>query len=323
LHKIKYSERIETDFNLKCKDGSIIPTIMTAVPYYNTEKEVIGTIQVFKDISDRLELEKASALEAEQRGRVEMASSVLYDISNAIKSIDEISLKYINRKPWTELEAIDKLNKMLDAPENKIPQMQKLLKRSKALMDLRKTKIQDAFVNISRNTSHMKDILSIQNSYANPGMKLKPAVNIVDLIKDSVEMFSASIQKRNICVKYHFAEKLPELEIDSTRMLQVMINVLKNACEAFDKHEGNIDRFIFIRVTCSQKMLNIGVVDNACGIPREEQKSIFEEGYTTKRQPGMGLYQSRVIIEEHNGIIEAHSDGKDRGATIKISLPIP
>jgi two-component system sensor histidine kinase TtrS len=323
LKKILYTDRIETDFNLKRKDGSIIPTIMTAVPYYNTEKEVIGTIQVFKDISDRLELEKASALEAEQRGRVEMASSVLFDINNAVNSIDDISSNYTNRKPWTELEALEKLKKILKSPESKTHKMEMLLEKSKELLDLRKNKMQDAFINISRNISHMKDILNIQRAYANPSMKLNSTVNIVDLIEDAVAMFSASIQKRNIDVKYHFAENLPELELDNTRMLQVLINILKNACEAFDAQEGNINRFIFIRATCRNNMLNIGIVDNACGVSREEQKLLCNKGYSTKGQAGMGLYQSRLIVEAHKGKVEVHSDGKDKGTTIKVSLPVP
>jgi PAS domain S-box-containing protein len=332
LNKVMHSERVENDIKLKRKDGSTIPTIMTAVPYYNTESEIIGTIQIFKDISDRLKAEEASALKAEQRGKIEMASSVLHDIGNAVTGMGAVATGYMGETEWPENESLEMLKKMFASQADAIDQamgdgksgkLQIFIEKLRQSLGVRKNDLDETFVKISRSVSHISDVLALQRMYASPKESRPASANIIELIKDAVAMLSASIHKRGISLKYHLPQGLPDIKLDKTRVLQVLINVFKNACESFDVVEKDIARVIDIKIIYASDNINISIKDNASGFVAEGSEHFFDNGYSSKmRGSGIGLYQCRSIIESHGGSIDIQSKGPGLGAVVNICFPV-
>ena len=65
----------------------------------------------------------------------------------------------------------------------------------------------------------------------------------------------------------------------------------------------------------------IKVMDNGCGILKENLTEIFNHGYTTKENGfGYGLHSCATSMLEINGAIKAHSDGPDKGAIFELTF---
>jgi len=82
---------------------------------------------------------------------------------------------------------------------------------------------------------------------------------------------------------------------------QVMLNLLNNAKDALN--EKNIaSGHVVVRVKKYEDKIEVTVEDNAGGIPAEVADKIFDPYFTTKEEgkgTGIGLYMSKIIIEEH------------------------
>lgn len=86
-------------------------------------------------------------------------------------------------------------------------------------------------------------------------------------------------------------------------IIQILINIINNAREAFD--EENKNRIIKICSFADEKARYISIENNAGLIDENVIKRIFEPNFTTKKSgSGLGLYMSKVIMQKHNGIIE-------------------
>ena len=114
-------------------------------------------------------------------------------------------------------------------------------------------------------------------------------------------------------------QTLPPLMVDAEQIQKVMTNLILNANEAV----GTTGE---IRVTTEERngWVIFSVSDTGCGMSREfVEQSLFRPFKTTKKQGiGIGLYQSKMIVEAHKGKIEVETE-PDRGSTFKVFLPLP
>jgi signal transduction histidine kinase len=106
--------------------------------------------------------------------------------------------------------------------------------------------------------------------------------------------------------------------IDPEQVQKVLTNLILNANEAV----GNGGE---IRLATEQRdsWVILSVNDNGRGMSKEfMEQSLFRPFRTTKRQGmGIGLFQSKMIVEAHQGRIEVESE-EGKGSTFKVFLPI-
>jgi C4-dicarboxylate-specific signal transduction histidine kinase len=105
------------------------------------------------------------------------------------------------------------------------------------------------------------------------------------------------------------------------QMEQVILNLLTNARDAIEESEGIAK--ITVRVSESDKAVQITVQDTGKGIPADVLHRIFEPFYTTKemgRGTGLGLSVSYGIVRDMQGTIVA--ENIDDGARFTITVPI-
>lgn len=120
-----------------------------------------------------------------------------------------------------------------------------------------------------------------------------------------------------------------EFDWDLENDLQVSISrqlfewVIENLCRnAIDALPGN--GIIRTEVTRSGNKIHIDISDTGKGIPKNQWKTIFRPGFTTKKRGwGLGLSLAKRIIEEyHKGKIFVKESVPEKGTTIRIVLPI-
>jgi signal transduction histidine kinase len=112
---------------------------------------------------------------------------------------------------------------------------------------------------------------------------------------------------------------LPDVECNITKLNQVFVNLLINACHAI---EG--DGQITVSTRSQEDQVEISIEDTGCGMPESVQKQIFQPFYTTKPGSlgsGLGLSISAKIIKAHGGTISVEST-EGKGTTFTIVIPV-
>jgi len=114
------------------------------------------------------------------------------------------------------------------------------------------------------------------------------------------------------------------VEADPQRLIQVLINLLVNACEAVPAARGEIMVQVLSRFGEDSAWAGIEVRDNGCGIDPLDLKYIQDPFYTTKREQGgtgLGLSISSAIMHEHGGRLEFESS-PGTGTSVRLLLPM-
>jgi signal transduction histidine kinase len=102
-------------------------------------------------------------------------------------------------------------------------------------------------------------------------------------------------------------------------MLKVATNLIFNAREAVAQSSGQVQ----IQTSQTNGWAVLAIADNGCGMSREfMERSLFRPFQTTKKSGlGIGMFQSKMIVEAHKGKIEVESE-TGKGTTFRIFLPL-
>jgi two-component system NtrC family sensor kinase len=109
------------------------------------------------------------------------------------------------------------------------------------------------------------------------------------------------------------------IEVAAQEIKQVVLNLITNGLESLDP--GGTVR---VSVERQGSTVRLTVEDNGCGMTEEVQKHLFEPFFTRRRSgqgTGLGLSITYRIVEDHQGTIEATSDGPGRGSRFVVTLP--
>src|SRR4030066_563381 len=114
---------------------------------------------------------------------------------------------------------------------------------------------------------------------------------------------------------------LPKVYANYEEIKQAFLNIVKNAFEAMP--EGGQLTITTCRKSDSPKYIEVTFTDTGIGIKKENSNNLFNPFFTTKiRGTGLGLaICRRIISERHHGKIYIESD-ENKGATVKVELPI-
>jgi PAS domain S-box-containing protein len=156
--------------------------------------------------------------------------------------------------------------------------------------------------------------------------------NLVDchsVLDDAIAIVEPELRRKHIKLSLSLEKSPCHLNADRTRLQQIFWNVLKNAAK-FTPENGSI--IVKTVVDEHQKHWTISVSDTGMGIAPEEMKKIFDafaQGEHATDQGahqfgglGLGLSISRMLVKLHEGSIKAHSEGRGKGATFTIQLPV-
>ncbi len=150
-------------------------------------------------------------------------------------------------------------------------------------------------------------------------------VDVGALIESTMAQFRPNAEAKQVQLQTNLADSLPTLQVDSTRLKQVLQNLLSNAL----KHTPPSGE-ITIHTEAATNAVQITISDNGEGIPLEHLPHIFDRFYRTdparsrdRGGTGLGLAITRAIIEAHGGHIHATSSGiSGEGSCFTIQLPV-
>lgn len=164
----------------------------------------------------------------------------------------------------------------------------------------------------------------------------RKSVSITEIINDAVGLVEIEAHRHRLSITSDLAENLPEINIDPVLILQVLVNLLKNALDSVREAYPLSSRWSAPPVKISADldtstfpaMLRIRVTDAGGGIPVAVIERMFEPFFSTKSDGmGMGLNICRSVIESHHGRLWASNimdseQTKLTGCTFTILLPL-
>lgn len=276
--------------------------------------------------------QQAEALDrAVTQGKFEIASDVLHDIGNAVVGFGS----YLTRtRGLLENTSFDKLEKLSGFIKKEKTALTDAIGETRAGA---MTNLLDGVLEVQQNThkelrtsikeqfgiiSRIQEILNIQRQYVNgkETHERKP-VNVSHVINDSVSMLFSAMDKQSIIIKSDFGENLPLIKGDRTRLMQVILNILKNSIEA--TAADCPEKIISLRLYQDQGALVLEVRDNGQGFDESIAGHLFERGFTAKTYgAGMGLYNCQAILKSHGGTFELTSEGKGKGSLAVVRLKV-
>jgi signal transduction histidine kinase len=314
----------------------IIENDMPIVKYFN----IMANVQIdqsimfsFDDVTERHEsdvaIHEAETEKAVEQGKYEIASDVLHDIGNAIVGFGSYLTRIKRSMQNNNMENLHRLSLFLG---DKKQELSSSLGEAKAvaLIDMLNgithsqqtsmEEIQHAVTEQLNIISHIQEILDIQRQYVTGESKKRKPVNLRGVINDCMAMLFASYDKRGVDITLNLNHDVPLIEGDRTKLMQVVLNVLKNSLEAIDTNAPV--KKIAIELFHDSDGITLHVKDSGSGFDEATAEKLFERGFTTKSSgTGIGLNNCKTIVESHSGTLEMKSDGINKGSETKIRFP--
>jgi two-component system OmpR family sensor kinase len=254
------------------------------------EKEYYVLVNI-RDISGTKELEKMKKIE---KMKNEFLSTMSHELRTPLSSIKAYSETLIS-----SLEMIDKemLEEFLTTIHNESEHLEALLNN---LLDY--SKLETHTLTIDRTKTDM-----------------------IELMNSVIKALNDSIESKSIEVSVELEEDSIILDIDKTRIKQVLLNLIQNAVKYHDESKDKKVIKILIRTTLKECIIKIE--DNGLGIAEEHLDKIFEKFYRADSSltynvqgTGIGLAIVKELVDLHGGSINVESV-LGEGSTFTLTLP--
>jgi len=266
-------------------------------------EEVIGTVTVLEDVSDRLASDAAlrRQIDVQQMARVaaekalrakdDFLSTVSHEIRNPLNAVLGWTRILLDRK---EIEP-DVLTRAL-----------RVIDRNAALQ--------------ARMIDDLLDVARIASGKLR--LEMQP-VDLPAIAMAAVDVVGPSATAKQIDVRTRLDPKAPRVLGDPQRLQQIIWNLLSNAVKFTDP--GGV---VEVSVAPVGKVTRLVVRDTGCGISPDFLPFVFErfrqsDASSARRHGGLGLGLAlvRELVELHGGTVRAESPGDGQGATFTIDIP--
>ncbi|MGH8020220.1 MAG: PAS domain-containing sensor histidine kinase [Opitutaceae bacterium] len=318
--------------------GSITWVTTSKMPLRNDNGEVIGTFGISKDITAQKEME--ARLEAAHKqlldtsrlaGMAEVATGVLHNVGNVLNSVNVSSSQIADSLRQSKIVNLGKACQLLREHAGDLaafftrdPKGQRLPSYLESLSEHllgERDRLLEEVAQLRQNIEHIKDIVSMQQSYAMVSGIVEPH-NAADLVEDSLRMNTAALLRHEVSVVREF-QTAPLVKCEKPKVLQILVNLIRNAKYAMDD-SGREDKQLTLRIEhdAAAAQVRLIVRDNGIGIAPENLARIFAHGFTTRKDGhGFGLHSSANAAKEMGGALAVHSEGPGRGAAFTLVLP--
>jgi len=284
------------------KDGSTFPAIIYSTPIIHGNKPV-GLRGFVIDITERKRIEKElrELYEVEKRQREELEEE--QKIRGHFMNI----LAHELRTPLTPLIASAGLMEDITACYPKS----------------REHRLADLVLNGAKTLASRLDELLDLSRFAVGTFTVQPEpLDIKALLEQTASQYRRLIEEQKQSIILDMPQTLPAIEVDCSRLEQVLINLLSNATK-FSPEESSIT----VRARTEGSELVVEVEDHGTGLSEEERARVFKPYYRVEQDRqrftglGLGLAVSKQIVEAHGGRIWVESQ-LGKGSTFSFSLPV-
>ena len=292
---------------------------------------IVAIDDVSENVKQEKKIQQTLLEKAVEQGKFEIATGMLHDIGNAVVGFGSYLMRIRRLQEKNDLGNLENLSKFLEGHRQNLTQLigdeksnavLSLLQGTVASIQETKQELNNCITEQFNIITHIQEILTIQRQYSDVQQnKERSPVNLRSIINDCMAMLFAAIDKKQITVSLDLALDIPLISGDRTKLMQVILNIIKNSMESFT--ENAPIKNIFIRLFSTSEFLILEIEDSGMGFDEDTGAKLFERGFTTKiAGTGLGLSNCRSIIDSHSGSINITSPGIGQGALTTIKFQI-
>ncbi len=300
-----------------------------------TGVQVLGLI---RDISERKRAQsKLEALQQQllsasrQVGMAEVASGVLHNVGNVLNSLNVSATLVAEKVRASRVTRLAQVAALLRAHVDDWPAFAATDAKGRHLpgyliqlaehLAAEQAGVQQELDGLLKSVEHVKSIVGLQQRYARNRAAVEE-ISVRDLLDDVLQMHAAALARHRIQVGREY-EDVPAVRTDRHTLLQILVNLVRNAKQAL-RESDQTERRLIVRVAPAEgERLRVEVRDNGVGISAADLTRIWEYGFTTKEDGhGLGLHHCALAAKALGGSLEASSDGPGQGATFVFELPL-
>ena len=311
----------ESEFELVCKDGSVIPLLINSTTLTDAEGNFLASRCTVHDISEQKR--------TEQR---------LLELNNSLtKRVEtEIERRLMNERLLARHARLAAIGEMIGAIAHQWRQplstLGAIIQGIRMAWDSRC--LDDEFMKSAESDAqmqlyHMSDTIEGFRNFFSPE-KVVEYFDIRKIIQEIVPLVHPQFTESGVSFEIIDRSMGNDMTISGyqNEFKQSILNLVSNSLDSITEKRlirdvPDMSGKVVLSVDCRDGMVIIEVRDNGCGIPPEYAEKVFEPYFTSKssgKGTGIGLYMSRLIVEESMGGRLSYTSNEG-GTIFTITLP--
>lgn len=278
------------------KDGTSFPVDYTCTPIRTEGGDVLGSVVVFRDITERKEVEERTLQHQLQLAHVarlstlgEMASGIAHELNQPLTTITMSARACV---------------RMLDSKQTAV----------EACIDVMEK--------IADEAQRAGEVIRQVRHFIRKELPERQPVRVSDMVREVLLMIRADVRQANVQVRLELDPVADWVVAQDIQIEQVMLNLVLNAIEAMAEMAPGVRRLAIGSGLKSSDMVEISVSDTGPGLSEEVSQRLFKPFVTTKPQGlGLGLSISSGIIDAHDSTLMVESE-PGKGTIFCFTLPL-
>lgn len=316
-------------------DGTIRHVQSIASPSKAADRSLKRISGVLLDVTQRVEFEeREQALQqqlresAHQAGMAQIATGVLHNVGNILNSLGIANATARRDVNALRVDRLEQAVSLIRSNRDNLPGFLTEDERGKHLPDYlpalsaqfsaQKQAVQSELETIEHLLEHLREVVSAQQVLAHVGGRHE-SINLSKTVEAALLVHLPHLAQIEVIRKF---EDLPPVNSDPHKVLQILVNLIKNALDAVQA--GHPQRgSITVRIAREANHALVTVEDTGVGMSTETLARLWQFGFTTKKSGhGFGLHNSANAANEIGATLTAHSDGPGKGSRFTLRIPI-
>jgi PAS domain S-box-containing protein len=281
------------DERLERKDGRILQVDTVKSPIFDGEGQVIMTVGVSRDVSDRKKLEAQLRLTETMSTVGTLAAGMAHEINNpltyVVANLEYLAERLPQHGPWMgERQAREWVSALTEAREGA--------------------------ARVQRIVKDLKDASRGDQDHFGE-------VDVQQVLESTLKLAANELQHHARVVREY--SRVATVSGNASRLGQVFLNLLVNAAHAIREGAAHANEIRLVLRTDPKGRVVVEIRDSGHGIPEEHMARLFEPFFTTKdvgEGTGLGLFICHRIVSDLGGSIEVESS-LGSGSVFRVILP--
>ncbi len=284
-------------------------------PYNKQDLQVLDIIanELVIAIQNALRFEEIETFNITLQEKVNDATRKLRQTNEKLKEIDETKDEFISmashqlRTPLTSVKGY--VSMVVEGDAGKLNKQQREL-------------LGQAFASSQRMVYLIADLLNVSRLKTGKFVIENKPTQLADVIESEMQQLTETAKTKDQILTYNKPAKFPVLNMDETKIRQVIMNFTDNALH-YTPNGGHIQ----VNLADKGDQIEFTVVDDGLGVPKAEQHHLFTKFYRAnnakKARPdgtGLGLFMAKKVIIAQGGAVIFQST-ENKGSTFGFTFP--